>query len=185
MVNRKRYEVLDALPVYGPMYIPVPKDGEPFYSQGFVVRFYKSDGSEWIANFAGGLDGVSDVYQLQEENKFAVFANGKCYIMSSEHTKPLDCFGIQFDTVFISNHHQLLAVDLTSLTVIEPNGEHWDSDRISWDGFKDLTLCEDILSGFSYDPMNAKKPWVPFTFNLKTRLVTGGSYSSVTAMRPE
>ena len=54
MQVQRRYEILDGLPTYGPMYVPVSEDGEPFYSEGFVVRFYKSDGSEWVANFKPG-----------------------------------------------------------------------------------------------------------------------------------
>src|SRR5690606_39492556 len=46
MQVQRRYEILDGLPTYGPMYVPVSEDGEPFYSEGFVVRFYKSDRSE-------------------------------------------------------------------------------------------------------------------------------------------
>ena len=158
------------------MYIPVTNDGQPFYSQGFVVRLYKSDGSNWVANFQLGLGGHSGVYELQEKSKFVIFAGGNCYIMTPDSTKPLDRFGVAFQQVFISNQKELIVIDLTDITVIEPNGQHWDSERISWDGFKDLKLSESTISGLSFDPMDRKNEWIPFTFNIQTREITGGSY---------
>jgi hypothetical protein len=176
MQNSKRYEVLDALPTYGEMYVPVSHNGELFSYEGYVVRFYRSDGSEWVANFKGGLDGLTGVYELQDKNKFAVFASGECYIMNPDSTKPLDIFGVQFQEVHVTQQHQILAIDLTSITIIEPTGEHWFSERISWDGFKDLNFNEDFVTGLSYDPMNQINPWVAFTLNFKTKEITGGSY---------
>lgn len=41
MTTKKAYEVLASLPVYEPMYVSVTESGEPSYSEGFPVRFYK------------------------------------------------------------------------------------------------------------------------------------------------
>lgn len=30
---------------------PIASDGKQFYLEGFVVRFYRWDASEWVANF--------------------------------------------------------------------------------------------------------------------------------------
>ncbi len=67
MARIKRYEILNSLPPYGPMYIPITEDGDPYYSEGYVIRFYKSDGTDWVANFQPGwtvFDGVFDFPQL-------------------------------------------------------------------------------------------------------------------------
>jgi len=45
MTTEKRYEILDSLPTYGPMYVPVSESGDPFYSEGVVVRFFRNDGT--------------------------------------------------------------------------------------------------------------------------------------------
>jgi hypothetical protein len=55
MAIGNRYEILNSLPVYGPMYVPVTENGKPYYSEGFPVRFFKKDGSEWGANFEPGM----------------------------------------------------------------------------------------------------------------------------------
>ena len=54
MSEVKQYELLESLPAYGPMYIPISETGEPFYSEGVAVRFYKKDGTAWVGNFATG-----------------------------------------------------------------------------------------------------------------------------------
>ena len=52
MTTVKQYELLDGLPPYGPMYISVTTDdSEPYASEGYVLRLFKSDGTSWVANF--------------------------------------------------------------------------------------------------------------------------------------
>ena len=54
MKTERRYEILNALPAYGPMYISISDDGEPYYTEGYVVKFKKRNGEEWVANFKPG-----------------------------------------------------------------------------------------------------------------------------------
>src|SRR5580658_7797405 len=89
-MKEKRYEILDALPTYGPMYIPIPS---PFYSQGFVIRFYKEDKSEWVANFLPGGSGFNCVCEFSNSKNILVIAGGACYMMNPEETKPISIFG--------------------------------------------------------------------------------------------
>lgn len=175
-MTSKHYDILDGLPATGPMYIPVTDDGLPFHSEGFVVRFFKSDKSVWVANFQPGLGGHSGVYELQELNKFAVFARGTCYMMTTDNTRPLETFGGSFQQVLIGDQKQLIAIDQTDITIIEPTGHHWNSERISWDSFKDIKLTGGIVSGLSFDPMDRENEWIPFTFNIATKEITGGSF---------
>lgn len=68
MTDTKRYEVLNALPTYGPMYVPVTEDGKLFYSEGFV-RFFKSNGDNWVANFKPGFKSFSDVFDFKNSEQ--------------------------------------------------------------------------------------------------------------------
>ena len=63
------------------MYIPISKDGVPFYSEGYVVRFYKKDGTSWVANFNTGWANFSGIYDFPEFERMVIFAFGHCYIM--------------------------------------------------------------------------------------------------------
>jgi hypothetical protein len=172
----KRYEILESLPTYGPMYIPVTENNELYYSEGFVVKFFKSDGTDWVANFKPGWTGFNAVYEFDIEDPILVIAGGTCYLMSPEEQKPKSIFGVGYESVIKTLDGKLILQDLTDLTVFEINGEHWHTERISWDGIKDLKLEGTLVSGLSFNPMNDKNRWVEFIVDLEKRNVKGGSY---------
>jgi hypothetical protein len=176
LTAKKRYEILEALPTYGPMYIPVTENGEPFYSEGFAVRFYKTDGTQWVANFEPGCTDLKTVIELTDTNNLLIIAFGTCYLMNPDHTKPLSVFGVGYLATFITQDGRLILQDQTDLTIVEPNGNHWDTERISWDGLKELALDKNIVTGFAYNTMYDAHEWVNFSYNIDTKELLGGSY---------
>jgi hypothetical protein len=176
MGKKERYTILESLPVYGPMYISVTGNDEPFYSEGFVVRFYQSDGMDWVANFKPGWTGLNAVYEFENEVDILVIAGGTCYLINPAEHKAKATFGVGYESVIKTLDGRLILQDLTDLTVFEINGEHWHTERISWDGIKNLKLEGTLVSGLSFDPMNDKEKWVEFIVDLENRNVKGGSY---------
>ncbi len=176
MQQQKRFEILDGLPTYGPMYIPVSEDGERFYSEGFVVRFYKSDDSEWVANFKPGRTDCSLVVNCADNNRIVVIAKGQGYIMTPNQQTPIHTFGGNIKDAIETEENQIAVVDDICVTVINDKGNVWQSERISWDGIKDLILQDNLLTGLSYDPMDSINEWIPFSIDLDTKQITGGSY---------
>lgn len=173
---QKRCEILKSLPVYGELYIPISEDNEPFYSEGFVVRFFKKDGKNWDANFKLGWTGFNAVYEFNNEDFILVIAGGTGYLINPESTKPINVFGVGFLSAIKSENNKIILQDITDLTIVEPNGEKWHTERIYWDGIKDLKLEGNIVSGLSFDPINDRDEWVEFIVNLENRNVQGGSY---------
>ena len=181
MKDQTRYEILDSLPAYGPMYIPITDNDEPYFSEGFVVRFYKSDGTDWVANFRPGWTGFNEVFGFPQHDLLVVIAGGLGYIMNPNNEKPQMTFGMTIDEVFQTETGSLVCSDGISIQLLDnQTGEHWQSERISWDGFKDLKLEGEIISGFSYDPTNSINPWTEFSLNLQTKELSGGSYRLIT-----
>lgn len=159
------------------MYIPVNERGEAFYSEGFPVRFFRPDGTTWVANFEIGWTDLKGIYQLLGSSNLLVIAGGICYLMNPEDTKPISVFGVGYSSILIADDGRLILQDDISLTIIETSGDYWITERISWDGIKSLKLERDLVWGFSYDPMNSLDEWVVFTIDIKTRVLTGGSYN--------
>ena len=89
MTNPKRYQILDSLPAYGAMYIPVTTDGDVLYSEGVVIRLFRSDGTDWVANFQPGWTNTVDVVEFKETDNILVNAQGICYIMNPDQTDPI------------------------------------------------------------------------------------------------
>ena len=181
----KRYKILEGLPTYGPMYVPISQDAIPFYSEGYVVRFYQSDGTSWVANFKSGWTNFSAVYDFPEFKRTIVFAYGQCYIMADNEQKPLKAFGVGFSEVFQTEDNILIAVDQTDFTVIEINSDTvWHSERVSWDGFKNVNFSDDYVTGFAYEPTSDEGEWKPFSFNYRTKEIVGGSYHVQEVSKP-
>jgi hypothetical protein len=184
VTQEKQYEILSSLPTYGPMYIPVTDNGEPYYSEGFPVRFYKSDGTEWVANFQPGWTDLKEIIEFEETQNLLVVACGTCYLMNPDDTKPIEVFGTGYTEIFKSSNNRLVIQDQIDLTIIEPDGKHWDTERISWDGLKEIRIDNNIVTGLSYDPMNDADEWIPFAYDIDARRLTGGSYHKYDKKKP-
>ncbi len=187
-----RYEILTHLPPYGPAYVPIPANSNAEYSEGFAVRFYKEDGSDWVANFMTGITNLKGVYERPDQSNLLIIANGLCYLMNPDKTTPLDIFGYGYDKILTVSDNRLILQNETSLTIVETNGTHWETERISWDGFselgwravKDSELNNNVVKGLSYNPMNDANEWVPFEYNIDTKELFGGSFNTTNRTKP-
>lgn len=177
MTTEKRFEILKGLPPYGPMYIPISDDEEPFYSEGYIVKFKKSDGEEWVANFRPGWTNYSNIFDFPEQNLIVVFAGGQGYIMNPEEQKPKMTFGLTIKDVIQKEDRSLICSDGIHILLLDnKTGEIWKSDRISWDGIKDLKLVDNKISGQTYDPTNSNQHWSDFELDFETKEIKGGSF---------
>lgn len=174
MEPTSRYEILPGLPGSGPMYISVSENNEQFYSEGFVVRFFKTDGTNWIANFKPGWSELNFVKDYSDSNRIIIIAKGQGYIMEPESPEPIDTFGLKIKEVIEAENNRIVCADDCSLYHIDEEGGVWQSEKISWDGIKDITIQQNTVAGLSYYPMTDS--WVPFSFDIDTKLITGGSF---------
>lgn len=175
----KRYEVLASLPTYGDMAIPIVEEGKIFVSEGYVVKFYKDDGSTWIANFPQGLGALSLVKEIPNNNTILVVAGGDGYLMNPNHTKPIREFNYDADQMLERDDGRLILASCTDIMLLDKNAEvEWKTGRISWDGIKDLRLDGNILVGYAYDAcardIDDDDAWVKFTIDLETKEIEGG-----------
>ncbi len=176
MKRSPKFEILKALPSSGPMYVSITETGEDYFSEGFVVRFFKSDGSNWVANFKPGWSGLDAAYEFVNQSNVLIIAGGCCYVMNPSNQEPLAVFGANYQTVIKTLNGKLILQDMTDLTIIEADGEYWHTGRISWDGFKDLNLEGNLITGLSFNPLTEREQWVEFVVDLEKRNVVGGSY---------
>ena len=177
MISTKRYEVLNGLPPYGPMYVPFSPDEKPFYSEGYVVKFKKPNGDEWVGNFMPGWTYYNNVFELQKDNLVVVFSGGQGYVINVDQEKLIFAFGITINDVIQKDDGGLICSNDTHILIIDSeNGEIRQTERISWDGIKDLKLVKNTLHGKSYDSTNDFRPWINFTLDLETNKISGGSF---------
>ena len=173
----KRFEILKGLPPYGPLYVPVSTDNEPFYHEGLVVKFIKRDGSEWIANFDVGGTNLKKILELDNSNNLLVIACGICYLFSIEKTKPISILGYSFSEYLKTENNQFIFNDCTDLLIVESNGEFHRTDRISFGGIKDLHYQNGFARGKAWEPNSKKGKWIDFEYDVKNRILKGGCFN--------
>lgn len=172
--HRKHYELLDGLPPYGPMYIPVSEHGDPFYSEGVVVRFYRADGTDWVANFEPGWTSLRAVFDFPDTDYVLVIARGRCYLMDPEQVLPRAVFGVDCKYALKAADGRLVLATPVCLIIVETDGSRWSTPRISWDGLEDLRIDGCMVSGLAYDPTPESDEWMPFCYDIDRREVVGG-----------
>ena len=180
MLAEKRYEILEGLPTYGTMPVTVSDNNDPFYSEGYVVRFYKKDGTDWVANFVPGWSKTRGIFELTGSN-LLILADGTCYVMDPENTAPISVFGVGFSAVFELPDGRFVLQDQVNLTVVEKDGSYRNSERISWDGFKDIKVEGTLIKGLCWTPIDkTNDEWLPFTYDVATGVLTNGAFSTYT-----
>lgn len=166
------------------MYVPVSKNNENYYSEGFAVRFYTAENTNWVGNFEPGWTGLNAVYEFDSDPYVLVIAGGICYLMNPDFKQPISIFGAGYETVLKTLDGRLILQDSILLTIFETNGTYWHTERISWDGIAELKSEGNLISGLSFDPMNENEEWVGFVVDLEKRTVKGGSYRQYELKQP-
>lgn len=166
------------------MHVSVTDNEEPFYSEGFVVRFHKTDGTEWVANFKPAYTDVKVVIDFDRIQNLFVIACGTCYVMNPDETKPVAILGDNYSDIFDASNGRLVLLGQTGLTIIEPDGKYWDTERISWDGLVEIKVENNWISGLAYNPMHEEDEWNEFKYDLDTKILTGGPYCSFESKKP-
>jgi hypothetical protein len=77
-----RWEVLPGLPGEGPIPMHFHLGQQTPWREGFVVRFWNADGSEWIGNFQGTGIGQTEVIDWPEASAVAVIAGKNFYLVA-------------------------------------------------------------------------------------------------------
>ncbi len=175
----KRYELLDGLPVYGPMYISVSDNEEPLYSEGIAVRFYKADDTDWVANFVPGWTELTEIIELNNTPNYLVIAKGTCYIMNPEKTRPVATFGADYTALYATSKERYVLIGSIHLTIVKADGSYWHTERISRDGLKVFTVESNIVTGEAFDPTHENDHWIPFSYDIDTKTLKGGSYHAL------
>ncbi|MDB5721668.1 MAG: hypothetical protein JWP15_2286, partial [Alphaproteobacteria bacterium] len=166
---------LPGLPPYGPKALSFPEAGA--FSEGFVVEF-NSDGEKWVGNFAYGWgDGPNSVHTQLGAHSVFVVAEGAGYLIDAATRNLIRELGPDLQMVlFLEDIRAFVVSDGLGFEAFDALRTVWRSRRVSWDGIRDLSYKGRVMSGEAYDPTCAGD-WLPFSLDLITVEVTGGSYT--------
>ncbi len=172
-MQNKRYEILAGLPAYGPMYKSIPNSGKNIYSEGFVVRFFKDDGTDWVANFTGkeGMDRQPEIIELPKKRFLLIIVQGCVYILDPNFETPIDKVSVDLDAIYFASKDRTILQDyLSNFKVIEADGIIWETESISNDGFDEIKVEDNIVSGKAYNEMGSSA--FEFSNNIDSKELT-------------
>jgi hypothetical protein len=162
-----RFEILPGLPPYGPPALSFTKNGPREHREGLVVRFHPERSEPWVGNFLGGDSACNTVLDHPNGIDVVVVAQGEACAVDVEGLAIREIISSSVQEVWpLPLMGSIVFRELTDFMAIRADGTGWRSPQISWDGFRDIELHGDHLSGEAYTPLGDQ--WVPFTLNLLT-----------------
>jgi len=171
------FEVLPGLPGVGPYPEQFSPTGRGTFREGFVVRFKPRSAASWVGNFQSGPYGFTGVVPHPDGRSVIVVSGGQAYHVDPETRTLLLQFGGMISGVVQEPSRGLLIfADDLRLWAMSASGVQWETGRISWDGIRGLVIEGESVVGEAYDPMS--DGWCPFSVEVATGKVQGGSYRS-------
>lgn len=171
----KSFRTLPGLPPYGPPAVAFPDTWGRVAREGLVVEFVAADGAVWVGNFRPGLGGLDDVRQHPNGRDVLVISSDDVWTVDPTTREGVEIAGAADALWPISNPSGIvLSLQGLAFLRLDASGVLWRTRRISWDGFSQIELTDNRLMGVAWSPLDER--WVPFSVNLATGRVQGGSY---------
>ena len=167
---------LPGLPPYGSAATTVPTQWGAGAREGLVVEFAAGDADAWVGNFEPGPGGVDDVLSHPNGRDVLVISKGSLWIVNPESRTADEVASAVFDVWPVTNPDGYLLNNRgLGFLRLAADGVIWKSRRISWDGFSDLRLEGERLTGKAWSPVEGT--WLPFELDVRSGSVEGGSYT--------
>jgi hypothetical protein len=177
VVDKSMFVTLPGLPAHGPLPRAFPESFADSGKEGFVVEFLPGTDNAWICNFEPGIGGLTDARIHPNNRDVLVFAAGSCVVVNP-FSGDIDNLVPAAFQVFELKHPNRLLISNQDMefTCIGKDGVLWKSSRISWEGFNDLVLENEKLTGLAWNPTPTESQWIPFSLDLHSGKHAGGSY---------
>ena len=170
------FELLPGLPSSGPLPRWVPADWVRTGREGLVVRFRPETADPWVANFAPGLGGWSGVVSHPNGHDLLVVAGGDPYRVDGESgvIEEHEYLGPVFAVWTVPGSADLV-VNVQGLAFLRlgPEGVIWHSRRLSWDGFRNVAIDSEHVSGDAWSPVSST--YYPFSIDIASGRSLGGA----------
>ncbi len=140
-----------------------------------MVRFFPAHGDSWVGNFVGPAGGPTCNRVLEHPNKrdVIVIAKGEGYIVDPNARKVRKQFASVWGVFSVPAFDLVVLQGLVDFRAIKADDSGWRSDRISWDGFRNIEIRGTELLG---EALSLSDAGVPFRLDLLTGHCANGIY---------
>jgi hypothetical protein len=167
------HRVRDGLPPYGPLAVPFPEDWGRLGREGLVVEFESVAGGGWTGNFRSGLNGLHEVVPHPDGRRSVVFSGGDTWEVDPDSRTGV-LIAMAVDARWAVGGDLVLSRQSLAFLRVGSRGTAWHTRRLSWDGFDDIRISGETLTGLAWSPVDDS--WTPFSVDLRTGRSVGGSY---------
>ena len=137
---------------------------------------FKAENSVWVGNFRPGLGGIEFAQVHPNKRDAVVIAGGDLWVVNPvERSASLVLPAIDAAIEVRDPDGWMFSRQGLAIVRFGPEGILWHTKRLSWDGFDQLSLVDDKLTGLAWDPMVNK--WFPFEVDIRSGRSSGGSFS--------
>jgi hypothetical protein len=167
--------ILPSLRGAGPAWVPFRFAGtDPF--EGLVVEFVGIGGGEWVGNFQRGIGSVDAVlFAPQRTDQAVVLAGGMGYVVELDtHALVRSFGGAVNDLFYLPNREVIIFGNGLWFECEGPAGTVWRTQRVSWDGTRDVRLDGLFVHGSAFDVND--HAWHPFVLNIESGEIEGGAH---------
>jgi hypothetical protein len=177
------FKLLPGLPPYGPAARAFPSEWGRLGREGIVVAF-ESEAGSWVGNFRPGVGGLNVLYPHPNNRDAVVIASGDLWVVSPDH-RSAEFLLSAIDRVLEAQDPSgwVLSRQGIALARLGPSGLMWHTRQLSWDGFDELRIAGNEVTGLGWSPIGDK--WLPFRVDLHTGKSSGGAYAESNADRWE
>jgi len=170
------FRVLPGLPSFGPPAQPFPRAFQQLGSEGLVVEVRPAAAGAWVGNFRHGLSNFSGVYHHPDGHHLLFVAGGQGYVVDpTTHALESEIGAAIIGISELSNPPSLL-LDHQGIVFerIGARGRIWRTRRLSWDGFRDVRIEAEAITGLGWHAPT--DTWQPFEVDLRTGRTCKGVY---------
>lgn len=171
------FRALPGLPPYGPPAQNFSDTGHGKHSEGFVVEFFPGEEHRWVGNFHRGLSKCDQVLPHLDGRHLIVVSGGTAYVVDPIRQVVVETFGadIQY-CAEVDDLKILIFGNGLWFDFVFDNGTRTQTERISWDGMRNIVIDGATLQGDAYEPM--QDTWIAFEVDILEGAVKGGSYGA-------
>src|SRR5262249_27060664 len=135
--------------------------GQATHREGYVIRFVLENGISWVGNFQRGLSAYEIVVPHPNDHDAIVVAGGQGYLVDPGLRRMKSVFGGAIVNLYRIDDKKLLVINHQGLyfEAIGSEGSRWHTQRLSWDGFMDVSVDSAKIIGQGWTLSDS---WCPF-----------------------
>ncbi len=166
--------ILAGLPATGPLPEQFSATGQGTHREGTVVQFTGVD--TWIGNFQPGHDGLNVVVAHPNGVDVLVIAVGQGYQLNPSIRQVVSTYAMDIMWIErVAEYEMLVLSNDLWFEALGRDGVIWRTQRLSWDGMRNVRCDGDTITGDGWDVM--AETWHPFKVDLIEGTAEGGAYT--------